>query len=207
MSPKFYWSDLHLDHGRIIEMCQRPFRSVEHMGIVLLEAARSVLDDSNAHLYTNGDVAFNLRRFSEQFRHIHQCFGNKEQNTLVGGNHDGLKTSSKHVYREIFGTIVGTEKTWRKNTLVVEDELNGQPVKLLLSHDPQRDLQGCDFNLYGHVHNDFLVSRPHRLTEECKWIADSQAVRFNVCVEVIGYQPRTFQEIWDMRHVQGLQLL
>lgn len=113
----------------------------------------------------------------------------------------------------LFGEIVGTSKTWETNTLIVEDEYRtmegtAHPVKLLLSHNPQRDLQGCDYNLFGHIHN-MLLRNPDLVYSEFQWMyPDSpDSPWINVCVELIGYQPRSFQELYDMKKHMGLRLL
>lgn len=202
MTSHLYWSDTHFFHTNIIQYCQRPFADVHEMGVALFHALWNA-ELTGSHIFHLGDFALNAKFVLQHFGKLQF----PERHTLISGNHE--RTNSRlpemvGAYSAFFGRIVGTEKTWQQNTLRVEDFLNDQPVTLLLSHLPQQDLQGADFNLYGHVHNSYVLE-PARLPQEYPWLVGSSR-HFNVCAEVIGYRPRSFAELVGLRN-QGHALL
>jgi calcineurin-like phosphoesterase family protein len=187
-----YISDLHLWHTNILRHCRRPFASVEQMNDELVTALLEA-EAAGAKLYHLGDLT--LRPLA-----LESTSGLEypELHVHVSGNHD--KTSSKNPevqrqYARFFGTIVGTEKTWLQNTLLVDDQLAGRSVRVLLSHAPMQDLKGAHFNLYGHVHNSHLHD-PSRMAEYYPWLAASRSPKhFNVGVEMIDYRPATLEQL------------
>ena len=78
----FFTSDTHFSHARIIELCDRPFRDVQHMNEMLVENWNDIVspDDTVYHL---GDVA--LGQIEESLGYISRLNGDK---VLVTGNHD-----------------------------------------------------------------------------------------------------------------------
>lgn len=197
-----YISDLHFGHKNIIKYSQRPFSSVDEMNETLLYNLEEALE-GDVHLYCLGDVCFNLPAFLETCGWVDDV----HKLTLIVGNHDAYPSSNKYksAYERSFGRLIGTSDSWKENTLIVEDTMGHKPVKLLLSHDPQKDLQGCDFNLYGHHHSNLLLYPERFPAEEWGWLLDSNK-HFNVGVELINYKPRSFAELVSMRNELGLKL-
>lgn len=179
-----YISDTHIGHANIIRFCERPFRDADHMDAVLMAALREADALGHAILHL-GDFSFRADRVLQ----------NAARHTIVVGNHDRTRPPQRRAaYEAFFGRLVGTERTWKRNTLIIEDEIDGRTVRLLLSHEPQQDLQGCDWNLYGHTHNN-EERNPERFQREYPWLARNHVRHVNVCVEGIGYRPRTLAEL------------
>lgn len=216
----YYWSDPHIGHRNVIKYSQRAFSSLDEMDRDLILNWMEVLGEGHT-VYSLGDISFNLRRRIEQIgeklesgyegllKWFEEC---GERSVLITGNHDGVKSSSKKVYHRMFGKIIGDERTWTANTLIVEDSFvaaegeAAQDIKLLLSHAPQRDLQGANFNIFGHVHNN-LQNKTERNNYEWLDFDNPHTPYYNVSVEMIGYRPRTFQQLYRMRHEYGLSVL
>lgn len=163
MTTKRYLSDTHLLHDNIIHHCARPFRSTREMDEALVLAMLEAEEDG-AHLYHLGD----LTSKPEAAVALYGGLYHPERHTLIAGNHDRVgspRLEARAAYSAYAGSIVGTEATWQENVLLVEDELDGRPVRLLLSHAPQPDPRGADLNLYGHCHNNNL-RYPERFAAE-----------------------------------------
>jgi calcineurin-like phosphoesterase family protein len=184
----YYIADLHLDHANIIRYCQRPYRDVAEMNVALLAALRAA-EAAGATLYVLGDVSLHLGRFVERYGWL----AHPERHTVVIGNHDrALKHAA--IYAQCFGTVIGTEKTYRTNFLEITDTAQGTLRRLLLSHYPQRDLRGADLNLYGHHHNNVQLYPERFVGEEWHWLLASTR-HINVGVERLGYRPQTLSEL------------
>ena len=184
----YYVSDLHLGHANIIKYCERPYRDVGEMDKSILEGLRAV-ESSGGILYVLGDVTANLSRFVDRYGWLEH----PERHTLIAGNHDCVVKQGE-VYARCFGAVVGTEKTYLSNTLTITDIIGGTEIKLLLSHFPQKDLQGSDLNLYGHHHNNRQLY-PDRFPEkDWRWLLDSE-LHINVSIELLGYRPKTLADI------------
>lgn len=166
------------------------------MDATLLLNFRSV-EENSEHIYHLGDYAFRMEEVDATPLPIPQEVA---RHTLVAGNHDKLSTrAAASAYNPYFQNIIGLSSTWRANALVVHDTLHGRPVRLLLSHEAQSDLQGCHYNLYGHHHSNMLLKPDQYLLtprpgQDWNWLYNSH-VHFNVSVEVIDYTPRTLEEI------------
>lgn len=79
---RWFTSDLHLGHANIITFCDRPFRDVNHMNTVLIDAIndRVAPDDE---LWILGDVAMgDIMKSLAQLKRI------MATTVLVAGNHD-----------------------------------------------------------------------------------------------------------------------
>lgn len=78
----FFTSDTHFGHARIIELCDRPFKDVDHMNAEIVKRWNEVVspDDTVYHL---GDVA--LGAISDSLPRVGELNGYK---ILVEGNHD-----------------------------------------------------------------------------------------------------------------------
>lgn len=78
----WFTSDLHFGHQRIIELCNRPFVSVDEMNDALIDNWNSVVDNADK-VYILGDLAMgNIR---ESLIRVKQLKGRKY---LIPGNHD-----------------------------------------------------------------------------------------------------------------------
>jgi len=160
---KFFTSDTHFGHERIIELSNRPFRDVAHMNEEIIERWNSVVGplDEVFHL---GDVA--LGPWVEWHNILTRLNGFK---TLVVGNHDRVFKGMSQKQQDRFAENYAT---WFD---VVVDEVTNLPVgghMTNLSHFPYSgDSHGAEryreFRLkdegrtliHGHTHEDKVVSR------------------------------------------------
>lgn len=123
----FFTADLHFDHKDIIEVCERPFQSIEEMNSELTRRWNSKVTDRDT-VYVIGDFKFtsqhNLKQMLNTLNGI---------TVILRGNHDrnnGVKSLlDKVIVTEYFGK------------------------RVIMAHDPE-DAFGTPFDLglVGHVH-------------------------------------------------------
>ncbi|TAZ73784.1 hypothetical protein ELH70_14510 [Rhizobium ruizarguesonis] len=90
---KFYLSDTHIGHERMLSMQPRPFSTIKEHDEYTIEAWNSVVADGDI-VYHLGDFAFNLSRDADRIRGI---FGRlKGRKYLIIGNHDVDKKGCLH---------------------------------------------------------------------------------------------------------------
>ena len=92
----FFVSDTHFGHQRIIELCNRPFSSVEEMNEVMIERWNAVVKPTDK-VYHMGDVA--LGKIADSLPLIGRLNGTK---ILIPGNHDRIFSGVKQSQRERF---------------------------------------------------------------------------------------------------------
>lgn len=78
----FFTSDLHLGHARIIEFCNRPFNSVQHMNEEIVWRWNATVAPEDT-VYILGDLA--MGDLDDSLEVVARLSGNK---ILVPGNHD-----------------------------------------------------------------------------------------------------------------------
>lgn len=172
-------SDTHYGHQSIIRFCERPFSNVQKMDAVMWRAMQEADAEGKAIVHL-GDVMFrvtNTGRFHLQGKERHIC---------VIGNHD-KQSLIDTVYPKMFATIVGKRSTWKTHTAIIE--IDG--ITCLLSHEPQIDLQGGEYNLHGHHHSNMHQHRNPFLEYDYIW--DNKQY-INLSVELTNYRPISFQE-------------
>lgn len=94
MSGVFYTSDTHFGHARIVELCDRPFSSVEDMNAGLVERWNSVVRPKDI-VYHMGDVTGGSLAPLE---HIQKLNGRK---ILIAGNHDACHPMHRDWYKHL----------------------------------------------------------------------------------------------------------
>jgi len=167
---KFYTSDLHLSHKKIIEYEKRPFSSVEEMNDHLIENWNRKVK-SGDEVYILGDFAF--------------CKGNEAnellkrlngQKFLIRGNHDRF-VDDKDFDTSLFKLV--------RHYATTKD--GGNPV--IMFHYPiavwDRQHYGS-IHLYGHVHANKSGHYPLR---------SKLKNAYNVGVDVCDYEPKTLAEL------------
>lgn len=204
MPTTFYISDLHLNHQRTLEH-RTQFATLAAMNHHMLSILRGGTSIEEWQLVCAGDVAMNFNKFCREFgalvpgqpaptkKHpfqLHEAWLDRERMILVAGNHDQIR-KQRRSYDAHFHQIIGDEKSFETNSIILFDRIEGQQVIVLVSHVPQADLQGCDFNVHGHVHDDRVLPTHH---PEYDWAAASPQ-HLNCCVEVVDYVPRTLVEL------------
>ena len=176
MSKIYYISDLHLGQENIIYMSHRPFSSVEEMDKTLIENWNSVVNDDD-HVYILGDLIYrapDVEKYLKQLKgHLH----------LIRGNHDRCITNNNRC-RKYFDSI--------DDYLEIVD--NGEHV--VLFHYPIAEWNGYfrktnpSIHLYGHIHNN-----KNRTSD----IMDTTPNCYNVGADILGFTPRTLNEIKKMK--------
>ena len=171
-----YTSDLHLGHKNIIELCKRPFASVEEMDNALIESwNRKVGKDDLVYLV--GDAVWDKKRVAY---YMDQLSGKK---ILVAGNHDAPWIKKEECQR-CFEDIIS----------YAELRLEGHPVTIC--HYPmlewrdsrEESAKNLGYLIHGHIHN--------RVAEEYRQLF-LQFNALNAGADVNGFEPVTFDELVD----------
>ena len=164
----FYISDLHFGHANIINLCNRPFSSVEDMDAAIIERWNAKVRAQD-HVYLLGDVAF--RNNTPVAEYVRQLKGHKH---LIVGNHDASWMADTNP-RKLFESV----------DLMAEIEDGGQ--KLTLCHYPMFSWIPKTLLVYGHIHNNKHDAYWHVLSTYKKAL--------NASVEVNNYEPVTLAEL------------
>jgi len=93
---RYFTSDTHFGHARIIELCNRPFRDIEHMDEVLINNWNDTVSPKDT-VYHLGDVA--LGSWERWDGILTRLNGTK---ILVTGNHDRIFRSNKEGHIDRF---------------------------------------------------------------------------------------------------------
>lgn len=129
----FVIADTHFGHQRIIDYCNRPFRSVEDMDKALIKNWNECVSNQDIVIHL-GDLFLGSREACAAL--INKLNGRK---LLIRGNHDNW---SDNFYREIGFEYVS------KFPILYENFF-------LMSHAPLQLSETTPyFNFYGHIHND-----------------------------------------------------
>lgn len=130
-------SDLHLDHGNIIDYTNRPFQSVDEMNNHLITNWNSTISPDDVVLFL-GDIA--MADADRQKELLDQLNGNI---LFIKGNHDKLFTDEAGV------PVV-------ENTFIQHDRF-----KFNLVHDPEEKTDSWNgWVIHGHTHNNEMTEYP-----------------------------------------------
>lgn len=166
----FFTSDLHLGHERIIDLCNRPFNSVDEMNAKIVENWNYEVENDDDRVLILGDLA--MGPIKESLKLVTQLRGKKY---LVPGNHDRVHPcypqkaakgeEMRLMYEDVGLTILGLEVDF------LPKELDRQgPWKLChfpTSGDHTTDdrypeyrpeVPEGDWLIHGHVHNLWRVN-------------------------------------------------
>lgn len=167
----YYISDLHFNHARIIELCDRPYNNVKEMNEDMIKKWNSVVTDKDT-VYFLGDAGL-PRNVADQkaIAELMKKLNGKKH--LLQGNHDHKLVKDTY-FRKIFESISEYKR--------ISDD--GRTV--ILSHYPFEDWDGKfrgSFHIHGHIHNN---------KEAVKTVIPN---RINVSAEVINYTPMTLDQL------------
>jgi calcineurin-like phosphoesterase family protein len=142
----YFTSDLHAYHTRIIELCGRPFSSIDEMNEILIQNINKTVKESDT-LYLLGDLVFgNKNRIWPYLKQI--VCPNK---IWILGNHDRKTFNlSQNVLDPIFSYI--------GKSCIIKD--NGREIKL--THYPENWIKDGYIHLHGHMHSNHY--KTHRFT-------------------------------------------
>jgi len=126
-------SDSHFGHLRIIEYCQRPFKTVEEMNEAMISRWNDVVGENDVVLHL-GDFALTSQQHLQSVRN-----SLNGDIILIPGNHD-------HPSR------------LRNYNIFVLDSLFAEGVSinignLIFTHRPLLNIPGCMVNVHGHIHD------------------------------------------------------
>ncbi|WP_226023701.1 metallophosphoesterase [Halomicrobium salinisoli] len=158
-------SDLHLDHGNIIDYCDRPFDSVEAMNAALVERWNDVVDPGDEVLF-GGDLTISSDA-ADLLGWLEELDG---EFAFLLGNHDG--TVLEGLDGVDFFEHYQFERDGRRFYAV---------------HDPADAPGSVDgWLLHGHHHNNWPDEFP---------FVDPEACRVNLSVELLGYRPLSMDDL------------
>lgn len=183
---RFFTSDTHFGHERIISLCNRPFDSVDEMNEVMIERWNAVVKPTDVVIHF-GDVA--LGQIVNSLPLVGRLNGTK---SLIPGNHDRIFSGEKQAKRDRFMA----DYEWVFNGCIMPEisrfRINNQAV--LGCHFPytgdshgedrHRDKRPIDEGLpliHGHIHNERKID----------------GRMFNVGVDVNDFRPVAEDEIVD----------
>lgn len=124
--------DTHFSHQKIIEYCNRPFRTVEEMNEILIKNWNSCIGKNDVVIMMGDFALCGKEKIIE--------IGNKLKGRkhLLLGNHDG---GSNDTYR-----AAGFEYIYKYPILLDE--------KYIISHYPQKIFSDGYINIHAHTHNN-----------------------------------------------------
>lgn len=165
----WFTSDLHLGHSRIIEYCNRPFKSVWHMNEEIIRRwnERVKFDDQVFHI---GDF----------------CFRGGIQGDRVPANEWESKLNGKIIHVRGNHDRNNSCKTIINGLLI---EYGHQ--KAYLVHDPEHYNSNYDLNFVGHVHEKWQYKK----IQHNPYFKNKFIYLINVGTDVNNFMPKTFDEI------------
>ena len=163
----FFTSDTHFGHARIIELCDRPFESVEHMNETLVDNWNSVVgrDDVVVHL---GDVV--MGTFVDNIGILGRLNGEIH---LIPGNHDRVSSAYSHRKPDAFakfesmyaeqGVTIHAEVASLFDGGILDGVVSSLPTLCHYPFNDERFPELCPPNLgqwliHGHVHDAWKVN-------------------------------------------------
>lgn len=168
----YFTSDLHFDHARAIQLCLRPFTTVEQMNQAIIDNWNKTVT-SKDEVYILGDITLSHNAEKAQ-NYLLQLNGIKH---LVKGNHDQF-VNSIHFKPNIFASVQDYK------------EFKYQGWNFALMHYPILDWNhmygGKGFMLHGHSHNKPEYNEKN-IHEGLK--------RFDVGVDANNFTPISIEEI------------
>ena len=178
----WYTADLHFGHKRIIELCNRPFDSLEQMNATLMKNLQARVGP-NDRLWIIGDFAYgkeskNRKWLNEMFEQLPGI-----EKHLIIGNHDLISTQKlPWTNIENRGSAPVLDLPWKSVSHMTEvcDGPKNQVhtlchYPLLTWNHARRDA----LQIFGHVHNNWRGSR------NC----------VNAGVDVWDFMPVNFEEL------------
>jgi calcineurin-like phosphoesterase family protein len=96
MTNIWFTSDTHFGHARIIELCNRPFSSVDEMNEAIIDNWNAVVNPGDI-VFHMGDVA--MGTIADSLPLVSRLNGRKR---LIIGNHDRIFSENKDSMRERF---------------------------------------------------------------------------------------------------------
>lgn len=172
---KYYISDLHFGHEKILKFDGRPFKTVEENDNTIIKNWNNRITDDDM-VFILGDVSY--YDFMETRDLLLELTG---QFFIIRGNHD------KHWLN---GS--GRYESSVKDYMRITDYYHDKPVDVVLCHYPiavwDKQFNG-GLHLYGHIHNNNheIVKHPEM----------KNSYNVGCMLPYMNYTPRTLDEIVD----------
>jgi calcineurin-like phosphoesterase family protein len=159
-----FWSDQHFSHNNIIKFSGRPFESVEHMNISMLQNYYNCVTDNDVVVF-GGDIAFGSMDIARPM--VSNLLGKK---VLVLGNHEFDKKNEFRNYHIFEATTM---------CFVFYKKINNKICNVIVTHYPidNKWLPENTINIHGHIHVH---------------LADKKNI--NMAVEHLEYRPKDLSE-------------
>lgn len=165
----FYISDTHFGHKAIIDLCKRPFKSIDEMDSYIIEAWNSKVR-GNDTVYIVGDMFYKHQDPESVLKKL------KGKKHLIKGNHDAT-WANKYDCSRYFQSV---------DSFV---EISDGKRNIVLCHYPMMtwNRPQKSYMIHGHVHNR---------TELEYWTLIKNNPRIlNAGVDVNGFCPVTFEQM------------
>lgn len=172
---EFIISDTHFGHGNIIELGMRPYEHVEAMNTDLIDRWNDRVTRSDT-VYHLGDFGWKNIEYNLDIMSRLRF----KKLVLVCGNHD--KSSALAAYHQL-GVQV-------QDYLEVATPVHR--IRLCMFHYPLLEWNGFyqgAIHAHGHTHKPIYSEFPGR---------------YNLCVEAIGYRPKSLKDL-EKEHVEAVQ--
>lgn len=173
----YFIADTHFGHENIMRHCSRPFATVAEMDETIIKNINSVVT-ANDDLWILGDFCHWNPKACDPAKYLSQIKGHKH---LIIGNHDKSLVHDKNAARYL-------------EDMKPYAEIKDNGRKIVLTHYPLAEWNGFyhgDYHIHGHIHNNF--NNP-----VFAYMATLERA-FNVGVDVIGFTPRTLDELIVMK--------
>ena len=166
----FFTSDLHLGHRNIIQLCNRPFSSIDEMDQRFIEKWNEKVTDADT-VYILGDLMFRNGKPPEEY--LRQLRGKKH---LIIGNHDRAWIKKCDL------------SFWFESTSNLLYTTDGKH-QLTLCHYPMMSwphMVRC-YMVHGHIHTN---------TDAKYWpLIQKNPLMLNAGVDINNFEPVTFDEM------------
>ena len=188
MGKKFYISDWHYGHKRVLEYDRRPFHDVDQMGEELIRRWNGAVSGGDT-VYMLGDMFW-----CTPAKAIPILKSLNGSIVLVRGNHDKIDNAG---FKNQFADIVDYAE--------IHDSYKGIERNLVLCHYPipcfKNHTHGW-IHLYGHVHNSSEWNMVERWRDEisASYGKSHEMVNVGAMMPYVDYTPRTLDEIIDGYH-------
>jgi len=164
-----YWftADPHFGHERILELCKRPFASVEEMDKAIINNYNKLVH-TNDTLYILGDFSWGYEDSIRYYRNLIRC----NNIVFIWGNHDKILRKNISLYKQLFTSTHD----------ILDIVIDQQPI--VLCHYPMLEWNKFyygSWQLFGHVHGN-LSPLPGSLS--C-----------DVGVDCHNYNPVSFEDL------------
>lgn len=176
---------MHFGHKNCLAFDDRPFKAIEEHDQALIDNWNSVVSDEDT-VYVLGDMFW--CKATPAIEIMKQLKGHK---VLIKGNHDRIHDNK---FAKCFDYIKDREEVIDGDKHIVLDHY---PTPYFKNH-----FHGWTL-LYGHVHTGFewnMAKHDKYLMEE---LYSKPCEMYNVGAMVIGYTPRTFDEIMEIYGKSG----